>query len=179
MAPQSLQSPSRCKPGARWRHNRYNPLPAANLPLGGTTIAAVPILLQTCHQVAPQSLQSPSILVHWHLLEFTPWWPIWAPPGGKVAMACPHHPPKFQPNWPTYSWEIALFILWEPPWWPIWAPPGGKAAMVCPHLPPKFQPNGPIDSWEIETWWRSEWQSCAHIYIQIWKKARAAGHHHF
>ena len=30
-----------------------------------------------------------------------PWWPIWVPPGGKVAMACTHHPPEFQPNWPT------------------------------------------------------------------------------
>ena len=46
MAPQSLQSPSCCKPAARWRHNCCHPLPTANLPLDGIAITA--ILFHTC-----------------------------------------------------------------------------------------------------------------------------------
>ena len=37
------------------------------------------------------------------LASGAPWWQIWAPPGGKVAMTYPDHPPKYQPNWPTGS----------------------------------------------------------------------------
>ena len=44
-------------------------------------------------------------LAHWQLRKSTfytlgvpPWWKIWAPPGGKVAMAYPNHPPKYQPT---------------------------------------------------------------------------------
>ena len=32
-----------------------------------------------------------------------PWWVIRAPPGGKIDMVCPDHPPKYQPNPPTNS----------------------------------------------------------------------------
>ena len=46
MAPQSLQSPSYCKPAARWRHNCCNPLPTANLPLDGAPITDGPQSLQ-------------------------------------------------------------------------------------------------------------------------------------
>ena len=35
-----------------------------------------------------------------------PWWQIWAPPGCKVAMTYPHHPPKYQPNRPANNWVI-------------------------------------------------------------------------
>ena len=58
--------------------------------------------------------------------------PLRAPPGGMVAMAYPDHPLKFQPNWPTDSWDIALFSLqechlvgdWGATWW------------QCSHDPP-------------------------------------------
>ena len=36
---------------------------------------------------------------------------IWAPHGGKVAMAYPDHPPKYQPNRPKNSWEKAPITL--------------------------------------------------------------------
>ena len=40
-----------------------------------------------------------------HLLHSSgvPWWQIWTPPGGKVAMTYPDLPPKHQPNQPTDS----------------------------------------------------------------------------
>ena len=54
----------------------------------------------------------------WRHLSGLCWWLIWAPPGGMVAMTYPDHPPKYQPNRPTDSWERA-------PFYTLVAPPGG------------------------------------------------------
>ena len=54
------------------------------------------------------------------LASGAPWWQIWAPPGGKVAVTYPDHPPKYQPNWPTDSSTINRSRLCPPG-----APPGG------------------------------------------------------
>ena len=53
-------------------------------------------------QICPQAAEKK------HLLQCrsAPWWPISAPPGGKVAMNYPNHPLKYQANQPTNSWAI-------------------------------------------------------------------------
>ena len=47
------------KPAARWRYNRCNPHPTANLPLDGTIIAIIPIPLTqpSFNPIGPQTAE--------------------------------------------------------------------------------------------------------------------------
>ena len=90
--------------------------------------------------------------------------PIWAPPGGKVAVTYPDHQTKYHPNRPPKRAEKKhLLHSSRAPWWTIWAPPGGKVTMTYPDHPTMYQPNRAKNSWKEApftmanqgaTWWQ-------------------------
>ena len=95
---------------------------------------------------------------NWEAAHFTlqdsPWWQIWTPHGGKVAMAYPI--PSISQISPQKADKKHL-LLWQCPmvddlgatWW--------QGAVTYPDHTPKYQQKWSTNSWAID--W-SRWQTC-------------------
>ena len=120
----------------------------------GRLLRPAPSIHQSCkqnsHLVPKYQPNGPQTAEKKHLLHSrgAPWWPIWAPPDGKVAMSLwptPTIDPSIHQIVPETVEKKQLINSRSAPWWPIWAPLGGKVVMTYPDHPPKNQPNWPTD----------------------------------